>query len=318
MRTVDLLRMAIAALWQQKTRTSLTTLGVTLGACMLTFSLSIGQGVQDALNRQFRAHDDLRRIEVYGGRSGKEFDESGIPPDAIEVKGNMSDEKRRRIRRMLVQQWHEFNTRHAPVPLTHETIEKLRALPHVEAVNAGFYEAGRLALGGRSISAGIRAAPVTQRGVQQRLVAGAMPPSDSSRAVLVHEFLLYQLGVRDDAEVERAIGGPVRLELYNHMRSARILMLLFDAEALTLTAEEYRLLEKVMKQLPVALDKIELNATERDALNKLLQRRDVASKPPEKLVVTEEFVLAGVFRDLTPEEQKKLPFYEGFYRHGDV
>src|SRR5262245_63649317 len=114
MRTVDLLRMALAALWQQKTRTALTTLGVTLGACMLTFSLSIGQGVQDTLNRQFRAHDDLRRIQVYGGRGGKEYDETGIPPAAVEVKGQMSDEKRQRIRKLLVQQWHEYNTRHAP------------------------------------------------------------------------------------------------------------------------------------------------------------------------------------------------------------
>ena len=87
MRTADLLRMALAALWQQKTRTALTTLGVTLGACMLTFSLSIGQGVQDTLNRQFRAHDDLRRIQVYGGRGGKDYDESGIPAESIEVKG---------------------------------------------------------------------------------------------------------------------------------------------------------------------------------------------------------------------------------------
>jgi putative ABC transport system permease protein len=318
MRTLDLLRISLSALWQQKTRSALTTLGVMLGACMLTFSLSIGQGVQDTLNRQFRAHDDLRRIQVYGGRGGKDYDESGIPPEAIEVKGLMSEEKRQRIRKLLVQQWHEYNMRHAPVPLTQETMEKLRSLPHVESVNAGFYEQGRVALGDRSISAGIRPAPVTQRSIKQQLVAGAMPPSDTSRGVLVHEFLLYQLGVRDDADVERAIGKPLRLELYNHLRSPRILMALFDAQALTLTAEELRVLEKAIKQLPAAFEKMEMSPGEREILRQLLQRRDVTTKPPEKLVVTEEFLLAGVFRDLTPEEQKKVPFYEGFYRYGEV
>ena len=123
----------------------------------------------------------------------------------------------------------------APVPLTHEMIERLRAVPHVEAVNASFVEYGRLSLNGRWIGAGIRPAPVTQRSTQQQIVAGSMPPSDSSRGVLVHEFLLYQLGVRDDADIERAIGGAIKLELYNHLRSPRILMALFDAQALTLT-----------------------------------------------------------------------------------
>src|SRR2546426_4732177 len=101
MRTVDLFRLALSALWQQKTRTALTTLGVTLAACMLTFSLSIGQCVQDMLNKQFRKHDDLRRIQVYGGDGNKADRESGIPPAAIEVKGQMSAEKRKRIRKML-------------------------------------------------------------------------------------------------------------------------------------------------------------------------------------------------------------------------
>src|SRR5207248_8692622 len=96
MRTADLLRMALAALWQQKTRTALTTLGVTLGACMLTFSLSIGQGVQDTLNRQFHAHDDLRHIQVFGGRGTQGASEAGIPPAAIEGQVPMSVSKPQR------------------------------------------------------------------------------------------------------------------------------------------------------------------------------------------------------------------------------
>jgi putative ABC transport system permease protein len=318
MRLADLVRLAFAALWQQKTRTALTMLGVTLGACMLTFSLSIGQGVQDALNRQFHAHNDLRHIQVYGGRGGQTETEAGIPAEAIEVKGQMSEVKRERIRKMLVQQWHEFNTRRPPLPLTRSVVDQIRAMPNVEAVNPGFFEQGRLALGERSITAGIRPAPVTQRSLSNQLVAGAIPSSDDSRAVLVHEFLLYQLGIRDDADIERAIGKSVRLEIYNHRTTPRTLLALFDAQASTLTAEENRLLMKAVQQLPAALDKIEMSVAEREALRQLLQRRDVMREPPKHLVVSEEFVLAGVFRDLTPEEQKKLPFYENFFFAGNV
>src|SRR5262245_16102666 len=149
MRTADLLRMAVAALWQQKTRTVLTTIGVTLGAVMLTFSLSIGQGVQDALNRQFRAHDDLRRIQVYGGRGARDRDLTGIPPEAIEVKGQMSPEKRARIRDHLIQRWRDMNGRRVPIPLNRDTIDRLMHIEHVARVDGGFFEPGRLIVGDR-------------------------------------------------------------------------------------------------------------------------------------------------------------------------
>src|SRR5260221_14692494 len=57
---------------------------------------------------------------------------------------------------------------------------------------------------------------------------------------------------------------------------------------------------------------------EREALRKLLQRRDVLSTPPQHLVVAEEFTLAGVFRDPTSEEEKELPFYERLNRFSEV
>ncbi len=51
MRFGDLLALPLAAMWQQKLRTLLTTLGVVFGSFVLAASLSIGQGVQDTLGR---------------------------------------------------------------------------------------------------------------------------------------------------------------------------------------------------------------------------------------------------------------------------
>ncbi len=125
MRSSDLWRLAFSGMWRQKTRTLLTLLGVALGACMLTFSLSIGEGVQNAVSAQFRKHDDLRRIHIYGGGGRLNPDETGIPAQAIEVKGHMSPERRARIRKMLVQQWHDFNTRRPPTPLDRSMMNRL-------------------------------------------------------------------------------------------------------------------------------------------------------------------------------------------------
>jgi putative ABC transport system permease protein len=318
MRTADLFRLALAALWQQKTRTVLTTIGVTLGSCMLAFSLSIGQGVQDAMDRQFRARGDFRRIAVYAARVPADADETGIPPSAIEVKGEMSAEKRQRIRKLLAREWHSLNTHRPPVPLNRDLIDRINGIQHVESVNPIFYEAGRMVVGDRSISASIRPFATAQMKDSRQIVAGAMPSSDDEKSILVHEFLLYQLGIRDDAALARAIGQPIRLQLYNHYRSPKVLMLLFDAQATTLTSDESLLLEKAVQRLPQALDRLDMTPEERRGLQKLLQRRDVLAAPPEQLMVAEEFKLAGVFRDPTPDEEKEIPFYERINRLSDV
>ena len=64
MRLTDLLTLPVAALWQQKVRTLLTTLGVVFGAFVLAASLSIGEGVQETLDRESRRVGIARRVEV--------------------------------------------------------------------------------------------------------------------------------------------------------------------------------------------------------------------------------------------------------------
>ncbi len=59
MRVGDLFGLALAALWQQKSRTAMTTLGVLFGSFVLAASLSIGQGVQDTIQRESHRNDFL-------------------------------------------------------------------------------------------------------------------------------------------------------------------------------------------------------------------------------------------------------------------
>ena len=64
-RLTDLLTLPLAALWQQKVRTLLTTLGVVFGAFVLAASLSIGEGVQETIDRESHRSEISRRIEVF-------------------------------------------------------------------------------------------------------------------------------------------------------------------------------------------------------------------------------------------------------------
>jgi len=105
-RCADILGLALVALWQQKARTLLTTLGVVFGSLVLAASLSIGQGVQETIERESHRSDYLRRVEVRPQWQGRETD---IPAEELRVKGEMSDTRRERIRKALVQRRLRFN-----------------------------------------------------------------------------------------------------------------------------------------------------------------------------------------------------------------
>ena len=92
MRVNDLLGLPVAALWQQKSRTAMTTLGVVFGAFVLAASLSINQGVQQTIDRESRRGDVLRRINVYTGGG------TAAPDKEVPVAGQMSEARRERIR----------------------------------------------------------------------------------------------------------------------------------------------------------------------------------------------------------------------------
>ena len=89
---IDLLRLPLASLGQQKLRTCLTTLGVVFGAFVLAASLSIDEGVQRTIERESNKGDvcaeDNGLFEVAGGREqeqegerreGRRADVAGTP-----------------------------------------------------------------------------------------------------------------------------------------------------------------------------------------------------------------------------------------------
>ncbi len=153
--------------------------------------------------------------------------------------------------------------------------------------------------------------------LERLLVFGSVPREDS-RGILVHEFELYQLGLRDDAAIQQAIGKPVKISVFNEARNPRMLLAMVDSHATTLSAEESNLLDKVTRLLPAAIEKIDLSPPDKESLRKLLSRQDLPISPIPKKTVTGEFILSGVYRSMEPDEEKEAPFYERIYRYTEL
>src|ERR1700733_15355394 len=101
-RTRDVVGLALVALRQRKVRTVLAILGVAVGSFVLVTSLSIGEGVQGVLLEQLRKQDQLRRIIVWQGNGGCRED---VPAADLDVKGEMSEARRQRLREAIIRRW---------------------------------------------------------------------------------------------------------------------------------------------------------------------------------------------------------------------
>src|SRR5947209_13693933 len=126
-RWIDLLRLPLASLGQQKMRTCLTTLGVVFGAFVLAASLSIDEGVQRTIERESSRGDVARKVTVSPRWRAAETKAA----DDVKVAGRMSPERRERIRKVLAQRARPGGAGQELVNLTPDRLEALARIPHV-------------------------------------------------------------------------------------------------------------------------------------------------------------------------------------------
>ena len=277
MRTTQLIRFAVGGLWRQKVRTALTLVGVTVGTCALVFSLSLGMGLRAFVDNEFKSRDDFWRVNVRTTEPAP--DESTIPADLIEVKGAFSAERKARIRESLVQKNLHSSTLKAGALLTPEKIAEMKALPDVDDVRTFRSSEGRVWVGDRS-AAGLAVAG-NLSGMADRLTAGRLPGEQADEA-LVSEFVLYELGLRSDAEFDALIGKRVGIEVggvhnTKSMTLARVLTGRFGAGEVT--RDQAAALDKLTAALPKAIDAFDLTPGERAGLKALVEKKGPAELP---------------------------------------
>jgi putative ABC transport system permease protein len=314
-RFLDLVRTAFASLAQHKLRNTLTLIGVVIGTSVLMLSLSVQTGVYEAAMRELRKHDQLRKIQVYTSYQAEEKD---VPVSELEVTGEMSDEKRERIRQAKVRRWSSRNVRKPQTPLTRERLRAIEQLEHVESVTPYIQRDGRTSLGGKTediLSAG---APLGDTSYAKRLVAGEYFRSVDAQEVLVSEFLLYRLDVKNDADVAEVVGKKIRLESRPPRQAGFMLLYLLQGNAGAQSPEESRVLDKVVHQLPNQVPKFDLTDEERATLQTILARKPSEPNPIQEPPYTEEFTIVGVVREVTQEEIKTGWGLERMFRDADL
>ncbi len=215
MRSGDLLREAWKALAASRSRTLLTGAGVTVGTLALTLILSHSLGLSAVLDQLVSTDQQLRQVVVlpgFGARARR-----GPPPP---VEGEMSEEKRARLRRSLGKRGRGGShmggfTR----GIDAETEAELAAIPEVEFSLPFLQERFDLALAGSAGADDVEPdRPVLSLAVRAehpyyplRLLGGRWFESDDERGVVVHELLLYDMGFTSDAQQAALVGRTIRL-----------------------------------------------------------------------------------------------------------
>ncbi|MHB1425316.1 MAG: ABC transporter permease [Gemmataceae bacterium] len=300
MRLTDLIALAFSALLQQKVRTTLTLLGVIIGTFVLLLSLSIGQGVRGVITNVWRRNDQLRRINVWQGRRNVEQD---VPAAEIKVPGEMSAERRERLRQVLVRRWPGKPKQDLSTRITPERLNELAALDHVAAVVPSLRWSGvRVRFNQNVQRASAASAEPDDPYFRARVVAGEFFRANQPNSAMVSEYLLYQLGVQDEADVAKALDKKLRLEISTQPYRSNSVLALLSGEGGNLTPAEEDVLGKVADKLPAAVAGLDLTAEERETLTRLLKRPKTRPSSSTPVTVVEELTIRGVFRMPTREE----------------
>ncbi len=297
MRFADILGLALSALWQQKARTVLTTLGVVFGSFVLAASLSVGQGVRDTIMRQSRRSDYLRRIDVMPGWGRRPEDG---PQEEPPVRGPMSDAKRERLRQALAAGLARRPVE-PTVPLTPERLRSLAEVEHVEAVVPAVFLQSWATLDGRTE----RAMTMSVRpddAAARRVVAGRFLEAPDERAAVVTELLLYQWGLTDDAAVQGVVGKTLHLEMRFERQGAGLEVYLVKPNRADRSRVETSAVDKIKEQLPRRLGQFDLTPAERAALGQALRQ----SPAPHVTVYALDVPIVGVLR-LAEGEERNAP-----------
>lgn len=297
MNRIDLVGLAVTALLQRRTRTALTLLGIVVGACLLVTSLAAFRGIHIAIENQFMGSEKLQRIHVsakYGDRE-----------DAVEkavVEGNVSDERRARLKREVAR--HSPDREWKPAqPLTPELLKRFEKLEHVEYVWPDLEHYWQFFWDEKEEHGRVMSAISGPDGIEHLIVAGRGFKSGDEKAVLIHEYFVYDWGFHDDAQVEQFLGEKIRVENYSKRNHAASFFDHFSGSDFTVT--EKVLLGSLLLRFPDLVDQLEVSND-----SKVLLKRAFTAEPDDEdhVEISEEYTVVGVFRSPTEDERKGMPF----------
>jgi putative ABC transport system permease protein len=209
----DLLREATRALLANRSRMILTGAGITVGTMALALILALALGLDGVIDKMLAGEEQLRHVMVMPG-----FGTTGRSGTAPDVKGDMSEEKRARLKRALLKRGFGGPPFQVPIRMIDaETERDLAALPGVESARAFIQDRVSVEIvGGESspphdaLTIGM---PAERTCFPGRIIAGRWFAADDERAVVLHELLLFHMGLTSDAAQATVVGKRLRLSV---------------------------------------------------------------------------------------------------------
>ncbi len=294
MRASDVFRMAVHNLWQRRMRTLFNLTGIVTGCIVLLMTAAGTSGARAAIRTLFDSSDFARQIYIFpGGRSWEEPPEGEIVIDA-----KISDARRKRIRSALVSQWNEQRqSQSARNEITAEDLDSIRKIPHVLAVVPEATTSCIIKTDGDGLMSGIAAMNVHSSMLRESLLAGALPDVDDLEGVLVNEFLAWQMGFRNDADLPKLIGQPLKIEYrISKARVADVYKLLtknWGELGIDEMQKQTQFLQTLF-QLIGDLDKTSLSEEQKTQLRELIGSGLKKSEDVPDIVVTRQFIVRGI------------------------
>ena len=313
-RASDIIGLSFSALRQQKVRTILTITGVLIGTLALVLSLSVGRGVDQAIVSLFHEDSRLRKISV---REKYDTTAEEVPASDREPKGTMSEAKRKRIAKALVRAWGRNHVRKQRTPLNPEAIKRLSAIEHVERIEPEVWFGGKMNYNGKDEPALAVSAPSGAAYMRTRLLAGRLLTPEDRQSAIVHEFLLYRLGLAGDEDISAVLGRTLRFE-YSVDASDRldlVSMMSFGQKALS--DPETQALKAALKRLSFLVRLLPIPAEERDVLRKVFDRLTTTTTTTSTSH-SQEFTIVGVVREQNDEDEKPGPFGNWAIQDADI
>ncbi len=299
MRLIDLIWLPLAALGQQKLRTSLTTMGVVFGAFVLAASLSIDVGVQETIERESNKGDIARKITVTS--HWRTVPDKNKKPKEVKVTGRMTPERRERIRKLLAGQNHDGGPAER-VNLTPARLETLARLPHVRLMVPIVHGGVTATLGNRPEEASVSSGAGEDPEFRNRVIFGRAFDSEDERSVLLSEIFAYRIGLVDDADLEQVVGKPLRVEIRGQEKGPSFYVSLADRTKADGSRAEQTAVHQLGWQLPAVLDRFSLTGEEIAALKKAIQCGPPKVDPG---IIADDFRVVGIFRDMNDEERRE-------------
>jgi len=294
MRISDVLLTAVHNLWHRRTRTLFNLTGIVTGCIVLLMTASGASGVRDAIHTLFDSSDFARQIYIFpGGHSWEEPPEGEIVIDA-----EISEARRERIRRALVQEWNskrnEGNRRHE---ITQQDLEAIRGITNVVAVVPEASTRCTIGTDADPLSSRIAAMNVHSATLKDGLLVGDVPGTDDREGVLVNEFLAWQMGFQDDADLPKLVGQSLTIEYQLAKNTVANIYNMLANKWNGLEIDEIQKQTEFLQtllQLMGDLDQTSLSDEQKRQLRELIGSGLQAEEEASTLVVTRQFVVRGI------------------------